>query len=89
MECEIINIADEQLRTKNEYKDRLILIQRNATEDEPETNWLKCPGCNILHPLTDFTIDVTDDIVNITEEFVCKVVSDGQKFHITDGVLVK
>ena len=44
---------------------------------------------SIEFPLTDFTIVVIDGIVNITEEFVCKVVSDGQKFHITDGVLVK
>ena len=89
VECEIIDIGTEQLRTKPEYKDRLILIKRTASEDEPETQWLKCPGCNILHPLTDYTVDTTNDIVNITEEFKCLVVSDGRTFHVTDNVLVE
>ena len=89
MECEIINIGDEQLKTKNEYKGRLILIQRNVSELEPETLWLKCHGCNCIHPLTDYTVDSTDDIVNITEEFTCLAVSDGRKFHVTNGILVE
>ena len=89
MDCEVIDIGDEPLRTKNEYKDRLILVKRNATEDDPETQYLKCPGCNILHPLTNYTVDSTDDIVTITEEFECQVPSDGRKFHVTNGVLVE
>ncbi len=89
MDCEVIDIQDEKLETKNEYKDRLILIKRNATDEDPETNYLKCHGCNILHSLTNYTVDSTNDIVNITEEFKCLVVSDGRKFHVTNGVLVE
>jgi len=89
VDCEIIDIGSEQLQTKPEYKDRLILIKRTASEAEPETQFLKCPGCNILHPLTDYTVDSTNDIVTITEEFQCLVVSCGRKFHVTNNVLVE
>jgi hypothetical protein len=95
MDCEVIDIQDEELRTKKEYEGRLILIKRNGTpgtEEDPgdmETNYLKCHGCNCLHPLSDYTVDSTNDIVNITEEFQCLVVSDGRKFHVTNGLLVE
>lgn len=87
MDCEVIDIQDEELRTKPEYVDRLILIKRNSTPEELETNWLKCHGCNCIHPLTDYTVD--DVNMTIDEEFTCKVISCGIKFHVTDGVLVQ
>lgn len=88
MECEIINIEDEQLRTKKEYEGRLILIKRNATEEEPEVNWLKCSGCNVLHPLTDYEIDLTNGLT-LTPDFQCKVVSCGITIKIENGETVK
>lgn len=88
MEVEIVNIEDEQLKTKNEYKDKLILIQRNATIEEPEPNYLHCPGCHVLHPLTDYQINL-DGGLTLTPDFQCKVVSDKRVIKIVNGQTVE
>lgn len=85
MQVEIINIEDAAIRTKTEYKDRLILVQRNPTEEDPEPNYLKCPGCNILHGLKDYQIDL-DGGLTLTPDFQCLVPSDGRVINITNGV---
>jgi len=89
VDCEIIDIEDAELKTENSYKQRCILIKRNPTDEEPDPEWIKCYFCNTIQTLINYTVDTTNDIVNITEEINCPVVSCMKRYHITNNGLVE
>ena len=87
VDCEFQDIGAEQLKSKREYQDRLILFKIIPTEENTSEHYLKCYKCNVLSGLDNYTVDTTDGIVTITPDFECPVISCKAKYPITNGKL--
>jgi len=89
MECEVIELPNDVLYSKPEYKGRCILLIAKVTDANKEKFWLHCYKCGIVASLAVHTVKIDEpNIVSLYPSVLCP--NEKCQFHyfIKNGQII-
>ena len=87
MNCEIVELPDDVVYTKTEYRGRAILLIAKVTEHNSDKYWLCCHKCNLMAGLGDHDVVITDGKVTISPSISCPNDKCKAHYFIKNGVV--
>ena len=71
MNCEVIELPNDAIATKTEYKGKCILLIAKVTEHNKDKHWLCCYKCGLLGSLGDHSVFIVDTSVTVEPSILC------------------
>lgn len=89
MECEIIELENDVIYSKPEYKGRCILVIAKVTNANKDKFWLHCYKCHILANLGEHVVKIDEGkIVTLNPSVLCPRDSCKEHYWIKNGKIV-
>lgn len=85
MDCEIIELPDDVVYGKPEYKGRCILLIAKITPANNSKYWVHCYKCHVVAHLDVHTVSIIDEKVTLDPSVLCPVEKCKEHYFIRDG----